>query len=232
MLRRLPISLRFDDDDSEFYEGFIEEKKNNRELSTLILDLLRVYYENEVVREIVENYRIENSPFLKIHAEINRIAMEHSKNTIATNMMGDYTRNEVKKTDNSANNNNSQQESPKLIAASEEEMQSRINEGVEKALASILSGNGSHILSEIQNKIGNVNLQQDVRPIVEETNKTIDDSKQNDEKQIPNVVEAPKVEVPIVEEDKTEEALKTVVEEVVENKPKKPSSFSKLMGSL
>ena len=38
MLRRLPISLRFDDDDSEFYEGFIEEKKNNSELSSLILD--------------------------------------------------------------------------------------------------------------------------------------------------------------------------------------------------
>lgn len=222
MLRRLPISLRFDDDDSEFYEGFIEEKKNNRELSTLILDLLRVYYENEVVREIVENYRIENSPFLKIHAEINRIAMEHSKNTIATNMMGDYTRNEVKKSENSTSEN-SQQESPKLIAASEEEMQSRINEGVEKALASILSGDGAHILSEIQNKINISNSQQEVKPVIENS--------------VPPVVEVHKEDkvefsVPTVESSKVEDTTKVVIDEQDESKPKKPSSFSKLMGSL
>ncbi len=227
MLRRLPISLRFDDDDSEFYEGFIEEKKNNRELSTLILDLLRVYYENEVVRDIVENYRIENSPFLKIHAEINRIAMEHSKNTISTSMMGDYTRNEVKKTEPSSENN-SQQESPKLIPASPEEMQSQIDEGVQKALASILSGDGGHILSEIQKKLNNGNSQTEVKEsLVEE----------KVEKVIPTVVAPPTFEKTeendfVKEEVKVENKKEEVISETVENKPKKPSSFSKLMGSL
>ena len=97
MLRRLPISLRFDDDDSDFYYGFIEQKKNDRELSSLILDLLHVYYENEEVQNIVNDYVIQKSPYMHIHEQLERIALEHSRQSVSTNMLNDYTDNARKK---------------------------------------------------------------------------------------------------------------------------------------
>ena len=97
MLRRLPISLRFDDDDSDFYYGFIEQKKNDRELSTLILNLLHVYYENEEVRNIVNDYVISQSPYLRIHEQLERIALEHSRQTVSADMLSDFNDNARKK---------------------------------------------------------------------------------------------------------------------------------------
>ena len=97
MLRRLPISLRFDDEDSDFYYGFIEQKKNDRELSTLILDLLHVYYENPMVQNILDEYVTRKSPYMYIHEQLERIALEHNKQSISTSMLDDYTDNEKKK---------------------------------------------------------------------------------------------------------------------------------------
>ena len=97
MLRRLPISLRFDDDDSDFYYGFIEQKKNDRELSSLILNLLRVYYENENVRNIVNDYEISKSPYLHIHEQLERIALEHSRQSVSTEILNDFNDNARKK---------------------------------------------------------------------------------------------------------------------------------------
>lgn len=110
MIRRLPVSLRFDDSDTEFYCEFIEKKKNNRELSTLILDLLHVYHEDEEVQKKVDNYSVNQSPYLHIHEELQRIALEHNRQSISTSMLGDYTENErrratrtEKKVNNAAN---------------------------------------------------------------------------------------------------------------------------------
>jgi len=97
MLRRIPVSLRFDDEEnSDFYFGFIEQKKNDRELSQLILDLLHVYYENEMVRGAVDDYVVNKSPYMHIHAELERIALEHSRQRVTTSMLGDFTNNEQK----------------------------------------------------------------------------------------------------------------------------------------
>ena len=107
-------------------------------------------------------------------------------------------------------------------------MQSQIDEGVQKALASILSGDGGHILSEIQKKLNNGNSQTEVKEsLVEE----------KVEKVIPTVVTPPTFEKTeendfVKEEVKVENKKEEVISETVENKPKKPSSFSKLMGSL
>lgn len=98
MLKRLPISLKIDDEDGDFYYGLIEEKRKNRELTTLILNLLKLYHTDESVRKAADDYMISQSPYLKIHEELQRIAFEHKKQTTSTGMIGDFARNEMKKT--------------------------------------------------------------------------------------------------------------------------------------
>lgn len=122
MIRRLPVSLRIDDEDSDFYYGFIEEKKNARELSALIMNLLHVYYENEIVRGIVEEYIVNQSPFLKINEQLQRIALEHSNTSIYTSMLDDYNSNEIKRIKKQEEKEQKEEteekpkESPKLLA--------------------------------------------------------------------------------------------------------------------
>lgn len=50
---RIPVSLKFDVDD--MYENLILPARNSRTLTTLIQDLLRLYYENDHVRALIEN---------------------------------------------------------------------------------------------------------------------------------------------------------------------------------
>lgn len=98
MLKRLPISLKIDDDDGDFYYGLIEEKRKNRELTTLILNLLKLYHTDENVRKAADDFMVSQNPYLKIHEELQRIAFEHKKQTTSTGMIGDFARNEMKRT--------------------------------------------------------------------------------------------------------------------------------------
>lgn len=86
---RTPISLKFDDDTSSFYVMFISRLKENKELTPLIMDLLKLYYENEETREALERYRELNSPFALIQKQISRIATSHQNTMMTTNMLGD-----------------------------------------------------------------------------------------------------------------------------------------------
>ena len=97
MLRRLPISLRFDDEDADFYYGFIVQKKNDRELSTLILDLLYAYYEEEAIRNLVDTYIFNKNPYIHIQNRLDEITLEHNKQMQSTGMLKDFTANEQKK---------------------------------------------------------------------------------------------------------------------------------------
>lgn len=97
MLRRLPISLRFDDEDADFYYGFIEQKKNDRELSTLILDLLYAYYDDKEIQSLVDTYIFNKNPYIEIQNQLNRIASEHSRHIQSASMLKDFTANEQKK---------------------------------------------------------------------------------------------------------------------------------------
>lgn len=95
MLRRIPVSLKFDDEtESEFYYNLIEQKRIDRELTNLICDLLHVYYENEDVRATVDNYQNAKNPYLLIQENLKRIAIEHSRNVMSASMLSDYTENE------------------------------------------------------------------------------------------------------------------------------------------
>ena len=97
MLRRIPVSLKFDDEtEAEFYYELIEQKRVDRELSNLILDLLHVYYENEEVHTIVDNYQDAKNPYRLIQEDLKRIALEHSRNMMSASMLSDYTENEKK----------------------------------------------------------------------------------------------------------------------------------------
>ena len=86
---RTPISLKFDDDTSSFYVNLIAPLKDNKELSTFTLDLLKLYYENEEVRDALDRYREEHSPINLIQKQITRIAVNHQNNMMTTGMIGD-----------------------------------------------------------------------------------------------------------------------------------------------
>jgi sorbitol-specific phosphotransferase system component IIA len=85
-----------------------------------------------------------------------------------------------------------------------------------------------HCAKQIQKKLNNGNSQPNVKEsFVEE----------KVEKVIPTVVTPPTFEKTeennfVKEEVKVEDKKEEVISDAVENKPKKPSSFSKLMGSL
>lgn len=242
MLRRLPISLRFDDEDSDFYFGFIEQKKNDRELSSLILDLLHVYYENEEVRNIVNDYVIQKSPYMHIHEQLERIALEHSRQSVSANMLNDFTDNARKKV--SEPSEPVKEDKPPIkeepLLLNEAAMDKVIEQKVAEAL-------GRMMLS------GAVMPMQDIaKSVTDNVGKTI-----KEEVSIPT---APKVEKPPFVELSMDDDIPVFVPKSVppiaksvppvsksvptapkiavestdseEDRPKKPASFGKLLGSM
>jgi len=229
MLRRLPISLRFDDEDSDFYYGFIEQKKNDRELSSLILDLLHVYYENDDVKAIVDEYVLRQNPFMQIHEELQRIALEHSRQSVTTGMLGDFTNNsrrkvsvppepvnrtsdeteETKKTEETDNGE-------KTLLLSESKLQEIVEKTVADTVSKMLM---SGLNTETVGKVVSENISEQI--------------KKEEPVQIPTVLDVPE---PVVE--KPIRPIKPVVEppkraeQVSETPARRPASFSKLMGSM
>lgn len=109
MIKRLPISLKFEDTE-EFYTDFIEPKKDDRELTSFIMDLLKAYYYNEDIRMMVDSYIIEQNPFIKIHEQLQKITMQHKRHTNAINMLKDYNSTEMKKLNSQAAENQSKEQ--------------------------------------------------------------------------------------------------------------------------
>lgn len=227
MLRRLPISLRFDDEDSDFYYGFIEQKKNDRELSTLILDLLRVYYENEIVRNLVDEAIIRKSPYMAIHEELERIAFEHNRQKVSTSMLGDFTENEKKRVSDppepvKKEENQTEESLLMLPEATLKELQSLRDEvsqmkdmkkelaEMKKILTSVASQNSSSEVVEVE-------VECERPPIVEVR-----------ENQPSNT----SVEVSFVEKKEKEEKDKPDIGKAEKPVGKKPASFGKLLKSV
>ena len=97
MIKRLPISLKFEDTSEDFYTDFIEPKKNDKELTTFITDLLKAYYYNDDIRMRVDSYIIDQNPYIKIHEQLQKITMQHKRHANAISMLSDYTTKEVEK---------------------------------------------------------------------------------------------------------------------------------------
>ena len=232
MLRRIPVSLRFDDEEnSDFYFGFIEQKKNDRELSQLILDLLHVYYENEMVRGAVDDYVVNKSPYMHIHAELERIALEHSRQRVTTNMLGDFTNNEQKIIEESPQTSNGKQEENN---SSDKQTLLQLTEQVAaltKVVAGLTGGNTPNIVSPITEVSGKeeVKVETEVSKVVE-VPKSVE---------VPKVVETPlEIDIPVKTEIKevsenniVQDAPKVATSEE-ETVVKKPASFGKLLKSV
>lgn len=232
MLRRIPVSLRFDDEEnSDFYFGFIEQKKNDRELSQLILDLLHVYYENEMVRGAVDDYVVNKSPYMHIHAELERIALEHSRQRVTTNMLGDFTNNEQKIIEESPQTSNGKQEENN---SSDKQTLLQLTEQVAaltKVVAGLTGGNTPNIVSPITEVSGKeeVKVETEVSKVVE-VPKSVE---------IPKVVETPldidipvKTEIKEVSENNIVQDAPKVATSEEETVVKKPASFGKLLKSV
>lgn len=154
MLRRLPISLRFDDEDSDFYFGFIEVKKNNRELSSLILNLLHLYYENEEVRNLMDEYLLSKSPYIKIHEEIQRITLEHNRQTVTTSMLGDYTKNEKRNLEHKEEDTKQSKETPKedVMMLTQAEFQNEVKKAVDSVMSEWMKQFKNELTTSVENK--------------------------------------------------------------------------------
>lgn len=227
MLRRLPISLRFDDDDSDFYYGFIEQKKNDRELSSLILDLLRVYYENEEVRNIVDDYVIQKSPYMHIHEQLERIALEHSRQSVSTNMLNDFTdnaRRQVSEPPEPVKEEKKEvQSEPLLLEAAMDKLSPMIEQRVSELFAKMMVNAANMPINSEVVKTATVGLEESIREEV----KSIPASPV-----IPSA-EKPKIEKPRIEKPVIAKASEDIiVEEEPIRKPGKPASFGKLLGSV
>lgn len=233
MLRRLPISLRFDDEDSEFYYGFIEIKKENRELSTLILNLLHVYYENELVRNAVDDYMLAKSPYMQIHEELQRIALEHNKQSVSTSMLGDFTRNEASKISEPSKQKEKEtsNESDNVLMLTQEQLKDEVQKALQGAMSEIMKMmNNQNIAdetqrTEIKSELNFEQNQGSKRDVMEETPK-----KKESTVVIPKVAQ---------DDEQVNEDLKKVpdIQMGVGNKgtqsiAKKPASFGKLLNSV
>lgn len=223
MLRRLPISLRFDDDDSDFYYGFIEQKKNDRELSSLILDLLHVYYENEEVRNIVDDYVISKSPYMHIHEQLERIALEHSRQSVSTNMLNDFTDNARRKVSDSPEpvkeEKKEVQEEPLLLSAAMDKLGPMIEQRVSELFTKMMSN--AVVTPEIVK-----NVSEGIEQGIKEEVKSIPTSAPV----IPPKIEKPKIEKPVIGQPSADIEIENT--EQVDKKPGKPASFGKLLGSV
>lgn len=223
MLRRLPISLRFDDEDSDFYYGFIEQKKNDRELSTLILDLLRVYYENEIVRNLVDEAIIRKSPYMAIHEELERIAFEHNKQKVSTSMLGDFTENEKKRVSDPPEPVKKEEKQPEdsLLMLPEDtlkELQSLRDEVSQMK-------DMKKELAEMKKILTSVAIQGNSLEVVESKKNSVIEVKESTPPKID-------IETSSLKKIEKEEIKKPEISKVEKPIGKKPASFGKLLNSV
>jgi len=90
---RIPVSLKFDRD--EFFYTLIEPMKSDRWLSTFIVEMLRLYYEDAEVREAYVRFAKRNEPVAKIKLQLERIQAEHNKSVMAVGALKDYVEDKV-----------------------------------------------------------------------------------------------------------------------------------------
>lgn len=150
MIKRLPISLKFEDTE-EFYSDFIEQKKDDKELTSFIMDLLKAYYYNEDIRMMIDSYIIEQNPYIKIHEQLQKITMQHKRHANAISMLSDYNSKEMERVNSKA----------------EEKQYNKQDDEAEKAeLLRLLGKYGVGLKEEIQKGNNGVDEQPSTKPDV------------------------------------------------------------------
>lgn len=80
---RIPLSIKVDRGES-LYQNLIAPARDEGRLTTLIIELLRAYYDDDVVRKCVDK-RMEKTDELKaVQDQIERMLLEHAKNIAQT----------------------------------------------------------------------------------------------------------------------------------------------------
>ncbi len=82
---RIPISLKVAQDD--FYYDFVLPKKDTKELSSFIHDLMKVYYETEEVRLVVDKYLVSADKITVIRRDLDAIIKEQLANQMETDAL-------------------------------------------------------------------------------------------------------------------------------------------------
>lgn len=83
---RIPVSLKFDNT-SSFYNDFVWDMKEHKTLSDFIVKMLKLYYENNQVRDAV-NLALElDDPIAEVRKQIERAQLEHNKSMMGTHML-------------------------------------------------------------------------------------------------------------------------------------------------
>ena len=88
---RIPASLKFDDN-SDFYLEFISDLRTDRKLTDLITDLLRIYYEDAQLRELINLKLASSSEFAEVYSQLDKIQMQHNQTMMATSMLANQNK--------------------------------------------------------------------------------------------------------------------------------------------
>ena len=83
-LSRVAVCLKFDVN-SDFYNELVVPLRRTRDLSTFIVKLLKTYYDESSVTEVVDEAMGESSPFASIRESLERIAEMNITNQMAIN---------------------------------------------------------------------------------------------------------------------------------------------------
>lgn len=82
---RIPLQLRFERDD--MYMNLIAPARADRSLTTLILQLLTAYYQDETVRDIITRRSMGITDIDILTKQVNRVAQVHNNERILTNIL-------------------------------------------------------------------------------------------------------------------------------------------------
>ena len=80
---RIPLSIKVDRGES-LYQNLIAPARDEGRLTTLIIELLRAYYDDEVVRDCVDKRMKKTDEFKAVQDQIERMLLEHAKNIAQT----------------------------------------------------------------------------------------------------------------------------------------------------
>lgn len=80
---RIPLSIKVDRGES-LYQNLIAPARDEGRLTTLIIELLRAYYDDEVVRNCVDKRMTKTDEFKAVQDQIERMLLEHAKNIAQT----------------------------------------------------------------------------------------------------------------------------------------------------
>lgn len=92
---RIPVSLKIEDE-GDFYD-FVLSLRDSKELSSFIIDLLKVYFDNKDIKDKIDSVLNIYNPFEELKERLLKIQLEHSKAVMATSLLDNKIKDVVTK---------------------------------------------------------------------------------------------------------------------------------------